>query len=89
MPSMEPQAIPEPADPEKHVIRVYIKARDVMTYGATAGCEGCKAAARGGESRGDTEECRNRIRKAMEEYQDARASRAAHITTEKLAKVIE
>ena len=89
MPSMEPQAIPEPADPEKQVRRLYINARDIMQYGATACCEGCKAAVRGGESRGHTEECRNRITKAMEDYQDVRASRATQRTTEKLANMME
>ena len=48
LPKMEVQAVPEPAEPERQVRRLHIKARDVLEYGAIAGCEGCKAAARGG-----------------------------------------
>ena len=89
MPRMEPQAIPEPAEPERQVRRLYIKAKDVMKYGATAGCEGCRAAVRGGESRGHTEECRTRITQAMDEYHHERASRATQITTDKIARLMD
>ena len=50
MPKMEAQSIPELAEHEKQVRRLYIKARDVLKYGATAGCEGCRAAVRGGRA---------------------------------------
>ena len=49
MPRTDIQAVPEPVEPERQVRRLYIKAREVLKYGATAGCEGCRAAVRGGE----------------------------------------
>ena len=39
LPRMEVQATPEPPEPERQVRRLYIKARDVLKCGATAGCE--------------------------------------------------
>ena len=58
--------------------RVYIKKRDVEKFGATAGCEGCKAAIRGGGVRPHTEECRARLEKAIKESEgeDNRVTRA-------------
>ena len=50
MPSMDVQQPPKPEEKERQVRRFYIKARDVLKYGATAGCEGCKAAVRGGRA---------------------------------------
>ena len=88
LPRMEAQAVPEPAELARQVRRLYINTRDVLKYGAAAGCEGCRVAVRG-ESRAHTEECRARITKAMEDDQDVRASRANHRTTEKLARMVE
>ena len=55
---------------------MYIKQNDVRLFGAIASCPGCRAVLRGGENRGHTEECRDRLTKIMEEKKDARAFRA-------------
>ena len=84
-----PRAVPVPGPEaevrEVPVRRMYIQRKDVEKYGATEGCEGCKAAVRGGESRNHTEECRKRIEKAMRDAKDIKWER----TNSKLAKKIE
>ena len=44
MPKMEPAAPPKVDEEEPRVRRMYIQRKDVEKYGATARCEGCKAA---------------------------------------------
>mgnify|MGYP003308227470 CR=1 FL=1 len=65
MPKMEPAAPPKVDEEEPKVRRMYIQRKDIEKYGAIAGCEGCKAAVRGGEARPHTEECRARIEAEM------------------------
>ena len=58
---------PEPSDEQPTMRRLYIRKKDIIKYGATVGCEGCRAVVRGGVSRNHTEECRARIEKAIRE----------------------
>ena len=83
---------PPPREHEEPVPkRVYIRKRDVEKFGATAGCEGCKAAIRGGGVRPHTEECRARIEKAIKESEgkDNRVTRAYEKQGEWIAKQME
>ena len=75
---------------EETIRRLYIRKRDVQKYGFTPGCEGCTAVSRGGVSRNHTEECRNRIEKAMKEEGDGnRAQQAEDRANRKLWKEME
>merc|ERR1711974_166851 len=55
MPDMERQEAPRWTDTDRQVRMLYIKQIDVRSYGAIAGCPGCRAVLRGGENRGHTE----------------------------------
>ena len=79
---------PEMEIREQPVRRMYIQRKDIARYGATAGCEGCKAAVRGGEARNHTEECRRRIEKAMQEAKDSRWEKAHGKSNEWMARRI-
>ena len=76
----EQPVIPDVEQPSEERLprRVYIRKKDVLKYGTTVGCEGCKAVIRGGVSRNHTEECRARITEAMnkDEEQENRAKKA-------------
>ena len=76
LPRAAPVQGPEGEAREQPVRRMYIQRKDVAKYGATAGCEGCKAAVRGGEARNHTEECRRRIEKIMKDAKDDRWEKA-------------
>merc|ERR1711973_169910 len=68
---------------------MYIQKKDVEKYGATAGCEGCKAAVRGGEARPHTEECRARIEAEMAKAKDTKWERTNDKINNWMAKKIE
>ena len=89
MPREEILQPPEAEERKYQPRRVYIRARDVRKYGATAGCEGCRAAIPGGENRGHTEECRTRIEKAMAEDQGVRVKRAKDKIDERIGQMVE
>ena len=80
---------PEPTE-EQSMRRLYIRKKDVLKYGATVGCEGCRAVVRGGVSRNHTEECRTRIEKAIrEEGEGNRAQQAEDRVNKRLYKEME
>ena len=89
MPKMEPAAPPKVDEEEPRVRRMYIQKKDVEKYGATARCEGCKAAVRGGEARPHTEECRARIEAEMAKAKDTKWERTNDRINNWMAKKIE
>ena len=89
LPKEAPIPGPEMEAREQPVRRMYIQRKDIAKYGATAGCEGCKAAVRGGEARNHTEECRRRIEKDMKEAKDNKWEKANTKINEWMAKKIE
>ena len=61
-----PRAAPEPIWEEK-VNRAYIMKSDIVKYGATKGCPGCRAAVLGERARTHSEQCRARMEQLMKE----------------------
>ena len=89
MPKMEPTMPPQVDQEEPKVRRMYIQRKDIDKYGATAGCEGCRAAVRGGEARPHTEECRTRIEGEMAKAKDTKWERTNDKINSWMAKKIE
>ena len=63
LPKAAPVPGPEAEVREVPVRRMYIQRRDIDKYGATAGCEGCRAAVRGGSPGTTTRSSGNASRK--------------------------
>ena len=59
------QPLPRPPPEEECVRRVYISRSDVVKYGGTTGCPGCRAVAACMKARNHTETCRARIMEEM------------------------
>ena len=60
-----------PEEPEEIIRRIYITKKDLMKYGRTEGCPGCRASLREGESKPHSKECRERIEKEMRKMKTA------------------
>ena len=54
-----------PAEPQEIIRRIYVTKRDLVKYGRTDGCPGCRASLREGENKPHNKECREIIEKEM------------------------
>ena len=75
MPMAEPEVeIRRPEYCEGEIVprRLYLRTRDFKEHGATKGCKGCIAMARGGKGVPHTEACRKRMTEAIAETDEGR-----------------
>ena len=78
-----------PAEPEEVIGIIYITKRDLIKYGRTEGCPGCRASLREGDSKPHNKECRERIEKEMKKEEDARYKRWDNRVNERISKILE
>ena len=73
---LDPPLVSSPAhaqEEEPRRRRVRINKEDLYKHGFTEGCLGCRSIIRGGDPRGHTEACRNRLEEAMKGTEAGRA----------------